>query len=429
MRRLPVLAAICVLVIPTTAAPPAAVGDEANFAAAVRDLLTSGWGKSFRSLKPAGDAYEQARSASPADPRAAYAFGIAHLKHHRYREAGKLFDQALALAPGHRPSLRARVWVLLISKDYDAGLVQMERMAAALPGADGETAADDRQLARYLGQLFGYLEGPAADSVQPDAVARRRQLLAGRLPESLARELETGRMAVDRQFTELWLEREQTRDDAKANETQAKQEAAERLKREQQAVQGQKQTLNERSAATREELDTELSDIDKQLAPLARELDRLALRAEPLRRRMIDLDREISRILALAEQTDDPVQRQRLRIDADRLSVVYGRTQREYRILDAQAARVRTQQGALLNRRRAAIARYDAEQKRLGREASGLRRNEQRIAREEKRVRQPALGNTGGVRSLSAQATALKTYIPFPLERARQQVLDSLKQE
>jgi hypothetical protein len=157
------------------------------------------------------------------------------------------------------------------------------------------------------------------------------------------------------------------------------------------------------------------------------EYARLSALAIGLKERMISLDRDISRLLRLAGSTEDPVVAARYQREADRLEAVRAGYAAEYGVLEARAARVRTQQAALLGERDAAIARYNAEAKRLGKEQIKLAQTQKRIAREEDRNRKAPTGHSDKVYVLSQKVAALTTYVPFPLEQAKARLVESLR--
>jgi chromosome segregation ATPase len=404
--------------------------DESPAKAHIIRLLDTGWGNSFRAIEPAQGHYETAKAAAPRDPRPAYAFALVHIKHRRYGDAVKLLDEALASDSRHLPTREAKLWTTMLQKNYAAALVQMEQLAAALPQEEAGKPSDaeqQRETARYLGRLLAFLEGPAAKSADVERVAASRKKVESRLSPTLQRELEAGYDTVADRFEGLHLARERTRDQAQAEQEKSKQREAERLTQERDTVAKEKKAVEQRALESREELDKFLSAIDRKLSPLDRELGRLTTRAAEVRDRMIDLDREITRILLLADSIDDPQLRLRYRLEADRLNASYSRYSADYRGLERQAASVRSEANALLNERDGAINRYNAEAKRLGREQVKLGGREKRLARDEDRNRKTPSGNTDRVRILSDKVTAFTTYEPFPLEEAKARLLESLR--
>ena len=71
--------------------------------------------------------------------------------------------------------------------------------------------------------------------------------------------------------------------------------------------------------------------------------------------------------------------------------------------------------------------KFGGEIDRANREFNTLTKQEKKADNIERIAKQPVTGTTSRVTSLNAQATALTTYQPFPLEQEKQRVLDLLK--
>ena len=395
----------------------------------VAKLLEIGWGESFRVLKPSGEAFDEAKRLAPADARVPFAFALVNIKHRKYDDAKKLLEEAIRLDEKYLAARKASIWVEMLLKRYEAALVEIEQLAAFLPTEAADRAADtaDVALAQFIGRLFGFLEGPAKTSVKEDVAAAVKARVLARISPAMRRELAAGGQRVADQFAELYLTREQTKEDAQAAEAKSQQREANRLAEDRKDVAEDKAALTDQVAKTREELDRLLSDLEKKLEPLDREYSRLSARAATVRDRILDYDREIGRYVALLDVTDEPAIRLRYQIEIDRLDAIQARYVADYRVLERQAAAVGAQRGAILSQRDATLARYNAEAKRLGKEGVKLRRDEQRIARDEQRNERPPSGNTPKVRLLSRKAFAFTTYEPFPLEQAKAELLKAVK--
>jgi hypothetical protein len=399
---------------------------------AIGQLLEVGWGDSFRVLGPARDEFDKAKSLAPRDPRVPLAFALINIKHGKHSDAAKLLDEVLSLDRRHVAAREAKIWIDVLMKRYAAALVQIDELSGMLPPKDEPGASEDvksrwRETSRYLGRLFGFFEGPAEKSAPASRVADVKKQVLARLSAEHRQEFEAGHKAVSDRFAEFFLRREQTKEDEVAAQKKSQEENAKRLAEDKATVASDKKAVAQQAAETREQLDKYLSEIERKLAPLDKEYARLNAQAVGVRERIIDLDRDISRLLRLAESTKDPALAARYRLDADRVRDVRSRHSADYRVLESQAGRVRTQQAALLGERDALISRYNAEAKRLGREQVKLGQTEKRIAREEDRNRKTPTGNTDKVHALSQKVSAFTTYEPFPLERAKARLVESLR--
>ncbi len=405
--------------------------DEAAAKQALLKLLDVGWGDSFRAIEPARGIREGQDGRAWRSARAFRLCPGAHEARQAQRR-GPVAGRGAGSGSSARWAREAKIWIDVLLKRYSAALTQIDELSTLLPPVEAKEAGDDvksrhRETARYLGRLFAFFQGPAEKSVNADRVAAAKKAVIERLSAEHRQEFEAGHKAVSDRFAEFFVMREQTKDDEATRQKTAQEEAAKRLAGDKATVASDKKAVAEQAAQTREQLDKYLSDIDRKLAPLDREYARLSAQAVGVRERMIDLDRDISRLLRQAETTEDRALAARYRLDAERVSEIRSRHAADYRVLENQAGRVRGQQAALLGERDATIARYNAEAKRLGREQVKLAQTEKRIAREEDRNRKPATGNTDRVHALSQKVFAFTTYEPFPLEQAKSRLLESLR--
>jgi hypothetical protein len=60
------------------------------------------------------------------------------------------------------------------------------------------------------------------------------------------------------------------------------------------------------------------------------------------------------------------------------------------------------------------------------REQGSLQKRARAADGEERRLRGTALGDTGQLRAMASQSSAFTTYVPYPIEEARQTLLDRL---
>jgi hypothetical protein len=411
-----------ILGFPLPALCPAAEDDPVP--AGVVRLLEAGWESSSRALAPAETEFEKLQALAPDDARVLYAYALVQLKHRRYQEASRLLAEAVAVEPGDAAIRRAEIWVTLLTRRYPAALVQMAGLAKALAA---EPPGDAPQSSRFLGRMFGFLEGPAGSAIDADRLAEDRGRIVGLLGTALEDEFEAGRQAVLEKHDELALRHEQGRESAKLEQQAELDRLAERLETEQADIEARREDLQRAADQARESLEATLRDIDGKLATLERAFSRLAAEAAPFQDAMVDLDRRIGRLLAAAESAPNPGEAARLRREADRLSDLYGLNQDRYAALDAQARQVNGQRTALEDERRATQERYQEELDRLDRESASLRKIEKRIMADRRKTEKPPTGATPHSRSLAAQAAALPTYEPFPFEEEKQRLLEQVR--
>jgi hypothetical protein len=415
--------AACVISLAATAG----AADDPAAAGAAR-LLDVGWGKASQALAPAQEEFERLEAAIPGDSRVLYAYSLVLLKHHKYKDAARVLSQAAHAGPTDLPVRRADIWVAVLARRYPTALVAMGQFARTIESeavrADQDAGQETelRASAEFLGRIFGYLEGPAA--FDPDALADNREDVVNRLGTALADDFEEGRRGVLERHDELALRHEQARESARI-EGQAEQDRTlERLDTEEADLQVRRSELADSEERARQSLEATLREIDGRLAALDAAFARLEAEAAPYHSAMVDLDRRIGRLLAAADSAQDPGRAVRLRLEADRLSDLYGINERRYAALDGQARQVRGEREAVAGERRASEERFQEELDRLRRESSKLDRTEKRIAADRRKADRPPSGATPPVRALASHSAALATYAPFPLEEERARLLE-----
>lgn len=411
--------------------PLPARAEPSPVAAEVHELLDVGWERTTEARGAADEIFKKAHRIAPADGRLSYAYGLVLLKQRRYREAREHFAEAIASDPADLPAWRAGIWTLMLLKQFPQAAVQLEGLGAALPPEDAaeEIEAPRRATARFLGRMFGFLEGPAGKAAREEVVARHRDAILKQLTAARRDEFEAGRKAVLDQYDAFVLGHDEERDDARAGQVEAQARQEERIEQERGDIEGERAAMLERAEKLRNELDARLSEIDRRMAPLDASFNRLAADAVAVQNQMSEIDRRISQLLRNADETEDEDLRRRYLRDADRLAVVYRDYEARYLALDAEAREVNEQRSALAAEREDALARHEKDLDRLDDRSNALGRNEKRLDREQREAERPATGLTTRVRTLANRAKAFTTYEEFPLESERARVLEDVRRK
>jgi hypothetical protein len=410
-------------------APAAAHSDDASRAAIAR-LLEVGWENTPQARVAADLQFDEVERLAFGDTSALTTSLLVLMQQRRYDEAQKRVDDLLAKDESDFTALRAKAWIAAILKNYAAAMVAADKLSqqlAAVPPATEEDAARHRELIAFLGRLFGYLGGPVADSANQGQRRNYEKQIVGRLGESQIGPFEEARDGVLQKFVEMTDARLDEREKAVADAQAAKEQALADIEADRQQMAERGAELTARRKQAQDELQEELAEIGKLDAPLVRELARLEGQAAAINRELLSYAAEIDRLRSLAARERDPVIRRQFLLEADRLSLVAGQIDGDLVAINRQAASVQTERAALAARRQRAQATAATEVQRIDKELTEFAKREKRNDGIEKRASRPVSGTTSKARSLSAQATALSTYDPFPLEVARQQLLDSLR--
>jgi chromosome segregation ATPase len=392
-------------------------------------MMDRGWKPSAKGLEAAREEYEQMQTDGRANSRVTYAFALVQMRNRRYDEAKRLLDDVLAADKNDLSARRARVFVLVLLKDYKAALVELEKLVKSLPAkaANEEDEADLAALAEFAGRVVGFIDGPAARSVAEHVRADYRKRIAVPLSTTRRAAFDAGRDAVTRRFAELDLDRQQTKADAKAGEEEKKEKVKQELDRERAGITAEKSTLDSRADKAREELNKELAAVEAQARPLVTQQSRLESQGAAITREIANLQVEIGRLLDLADEAEDPLEARRWRAEARRLDGVLARFSNDLGRVNTDLATVASKRVSLEGRRRTALARAQAEDDRIDRRRGELVSTEKRITGDERRAGQPASGHTGAVASLAAKAAAFTTYDDFPFEQERARLLQAIR--
>jgi hypothetical protein len=399
----------------------------------ISELMDAGWKPSSKGLEAARERYEALRADGKLSPAVTYAYALVQMRNRRYADATRLLDQVLATDKNHTAARRAKVWVSMVGQNYDAALVELEKLAKNLPveKADARSEADAApdSGAEFIGRVMGFVDGPAASAVAGQTRADYRKRLVAPLTPTQRQAFEQGYNAVTRRFAELDLDRQQTKADAKASQEERQEITRKELEQERANLAQEKTNLQSRAEKVEADFKRELTDLDAQVRPLITRQTRLEAQGAAITREMAGIQVEIARLLELADLAEDPVDAARFSAEARRLDAALVRYDIDLRTVNRDLAEVAAARVALAARRRTAIARQQSETDRLDRRATQVRNTEKRIGVEEKRASRPVAGNTAAVASLSAKARAFSTYEDFPFEEERARLLQSLNPE
>jgi hypothetical protein len=352
------------------------------------------------------------------------------MQQRRYDEALKRIDEYLAKQPADLQALRAKAWTQAILKNYQGALLTADKLSQQMleePPISKADAVEHEELTAFLGRLLGFVGGPVSDVANQDQRKATEKQIVARLDDSQRPKFEEARDGVLAKHIELTDNKADERDKAIEVASADKEKTLQDVAAEREQIAARAEELGSRNDRLQAELKEELSELEKQDTPLVQELARLDARATVLNRDLFAYQGEIDRYERLAASEKDPVRRQQWLIEADRLIIIANRIDADLVGVNRLARNVQSQRAALALRAQQAQANAAGQAQRIDREMTDLAKRDKRADGIEKRAGRPASGTTSKVRSLSAQATALTTYDQFPLEAAREKLLESLR--
>lgn len=407
---------------PARSAPPAV--DE------IEKLLELSWAIAPDARQAGDGLFERLVEATGSDNRVVYAQALGKIKQRKYADASKLVDDLVSAEPQNVEFGRAKVWLAILLRKSEQGLVTLGRLVGQLPKPSDPPADDEARyldLLRFAGRVHGFLEGPGAEGIPEATLMEHRKKLLERLDEDRKMAFLEGRDAV----VDRWLgqkdDEQSTRDKVKRDQEQQRDERLADLDKQREQGERRAAELNSDRTRLRSELNDQLADLQRQERPLIDQLGRLDAQASVSRRELAIVASDINRIEALLLRERDPFVRDQYQRDIGRLDALASRYQANINAL--------VRQGSGLNAQRADLQRRAAQvQQSIGRQLEGVEREQADILKrtrsadsEERRLRKSQLGDSTQLRAMSAQSSAFTTYVAFPLEEERERLLDSLK--
>lgn len=197
------------LVVPADVLGTIKKTDQLQFSQALRGLVLEGMTADGAAASKRH--FEASHQSVPADPRAAYAYGVALLVQKNPKEALSQFRTAArqTKAP-YLPALQALAWVHLQRNEYSQGLPALVDLARKIDESKGDwpTEHDKNHSSEWIGRVMGYLAGPGKSGPGKSADhAAQIEEAAATIEKTLSGDrksaYEHGRKAITRRHDEL----------------------------------------------------------------------------------------------------------------------------------------------------------------------------------------------------------------------------------
>lgn len=404
--------------------------DDAAEREAIAKLLDVGW-KTTPSARAAADVqFDAIQRQVGATPLALEAALLVLIQQRRYDVAARRADELLAKSPTDLTAQRAKVWIAVVLKNYSAAMLAADKLSRQLaedpPRADDEQAIHD-ELQSFLGRVYGFLGGPVADNVNQEERKASEREIAERITAARRATFEDARDGVIAKFLDLTGDKDDERQRVIDQAAAARDKTLKELESDKEAISGRLKELDARKSKLQSDLRDEVAEIAKDDQPLVQELARLDARAKSLNRDLFAYEAEIGRLRTLLDNEMDPNLRFRYQMEIDRLALAASRLESDLFSVRRLAEGVQGQRAALVARQRRAQAAAADQAQRIDKEIGNLGKRDRVNDALEKRVNKAPSGTTSKTRALTAQATALSTYDQFPLEAARQRLLEVLR--
>jgi hypothetical protein len=400
-------------------------GDRTKFSQELRGMLAEGMRVDDESQAAARRHFEASHLLVPADPRAAYAYGVTLLAQKRSKES---LDQFRAAAQQSKapflPALEAIAWVNVSKNEYAKGLPAVLDLAHKIEETKATWPTDHDRLrsAEWLGRMVGFLAGPGKSSDQAVQIEK--------LDADVDRLLTYERKAAFERGRKFVLARQEN---LKALLARPTNEVLDELKQKRQEI------LDAAQAADAEvkQLEDELREIkkphDTQIAELNHEIRLAAQKSKKAQREMPDAEDAVEMLSVPPTYSQvRTMGRYRVPYATARAETAQEKKSRETQLASAkqklqQAQAAYDQAKQELSDLKSQKEHADADFRKAAAEKrpllSAARRKAQDLAA---RAREAEHGKLTPEK-LKTRVTALETYVPLDPETEKNRLLATLK--
>ena len=393
----------------------------------LRQLLDAGWQKSVKARDEATQLYARLKVAAPGDIRVSQAYLLALLKQSRYPEALKVVDEVLARDKKNVEALQIRTWLLVITKEYNAAMGDMQRLGDLLPQqeAEGDAEQVNRDVAAYLGRLCGFMEGPAKEAVDDISLTRCRERILSRMITPRQEPFEQARRGIIAQFSGAAEGAEQDKAAAEAEAARLKEQKVEQASRTAEDAAARVSEAESREQNARSERDKELERVATAERALLPRFAQVEGEAGRIRTEISIIEGRIADSLRQADREEDELRRAFWRREAARWGIERDRWLGSLGALDRQYAVLNAERLGLQQRRASAEARYAREAGNVDQARRTADRARMAVTNAQKTA---VTGNTAGVLDQKRRALAMTSYVPLPLslDTLREKLLEGL---
>jgi len=395
----------------------------------VKKLTEVGWSTSFKTRAVADAQFDAVKKVAGGKLDAYYAYALVLLKQRRYPEAAKLIKELARVDASNLYYLRTKAWLNTLMREYSSALSTLDQLGRHVAELDEKEQPLRREMTGFLGRMLGFLQGPAGDSSKPSAVAATRTSILGRLAPAEQRILNSQFISVMGRYEEMISESEDTEREAKADAEEERDQLLEDLERQQERMDARRKELGPKRDKLRDEAKAEFDELAKEERPLLQQLGQLEQRAAVLRRELILINDELSRLRSRSGRERDPTIRAALITESNRLSILARRYDADLLGLERRAGNINIQRAEIRGLLQQAQQRYAAELGQIDTELAGIQKQERRNELDERKSQRTRItGKTRLTRAIEAKASALKTYEDLSLEAERDRVLKALRE-
>ncbi len=374
--------------------------DSKSVADEVRQILESGWKPAAANYESVKQIYEHVKATAPGDVRAPFAMALVAIRNYRLKDAAEYLTQATANGKPLLPIRRTKIYVDVLLKNKQAAASDLRDLVQAMATADA-AQADTQETARWLGCVFGYLNGPGKGQIPDEQVTALTAEVADKLKGPLADAFSANVKQITYQYTQLQQQLTQAHLDAKQR-NEAKLEAS-RKENETALAEATKNRTND------EESYKKLHDTYEQQAPVKRsQLDAAQRQFAQLNTTIVQLQ---SAINEAQSSNNNLLSNQFIGQWNEQLNVANASQRR----LNAQATDINTW-----------FRKMDSDERTLSRELKKAQSLEDARTQKAKTLEKATVTDSdAGTAALESKVNSISSYADIDLEQEKNRILQT----
>ncbi|MEZ6098039.1 MAG: tetratricopeptide repeat protein [Pirellulaceae bacterium] len=398
------------------------------FEAKLRTMLTDTWDTSLASQRTAQQMYAEMKELDSRDGRAEFGYAMVLIKQGQYRQAKEVLDDYLLNDRQSISALTARAWLSVLLGDHEAAAVQLETIARLLDDDDlvklqSRSAVD---AAKIAGRIIGYILGPADGTLLPNEIARRDADIVNTLDDPYRTHYVEARDGLLNEFRQLAQQRNETATVGRAKQQAERETKLKALRDESQQVQQLMQQADAQRSAVDADRRRALDAIDAKRSPLQDKLNTLDARVATSRQQIAFIEAELHRLDLLIDTEPDPYYRSLLIRDHDRFVTDQRRLIAALAAIRSQVSPIVRELDGLAAQSSAVHARFDPLISAADQQWQQQQRVARRIDADLRRLAAQGDRVATRVRAMDTTRAALTTYVRFPIEVEKQELLQGL---
>ena len=394
--------------------PPTAKLDEPTIAI-IEQFLDTKWDKQSSNETESESIFAQA----PTDnPQVFVAYALNRMRHGRTNQALQVASKSRLRFKENWDSRIIEVWLLTLTDDYDAAIVQMRSFKKQLEVAKTNNrlpASVEQKLYLRFGRLIGYLEGPVVKKVNAQILADTTILLKQNLAPDTKKAFDLARQSVKTSYEQLLADQVDYQNQELTKVAASNQIEKERLEEDNQLVQEARARLVPQIEQLTNEGHLQTSDLERQISAASTSLNSLNQSAFRLERELSFLHSDLFSVDRRFRSNVFAIENQIFRVDLE---------------LSRQRIAAANQAGQLNSLQNELFSVRQNLQRQIGQANRNLRRTEVAQKRNVKQLQKIAAGPKiagGKSQALAYRRTALKTYDDLSLELYRQEMLEAVR--